>query len=235
MKKIIASLFIIFQLAANIYAQSDMLSAKDLLQNLSGLFQSKVKDFEADITWSQDNTVSKGKIQFKNPQKVKISITSPSEQVICTNGYNLWVYISSLNIVFKQELIQKEKVKDSSVKSQTVVNPLYINPVGYDRFLTEYSVDFNETKNKIDYKDGSKVYTFKLLRWKSSKTGINTVILTVSDDGLMKKVEGITVSGRKISMEMSSYKLNNGFSDMVFDYDPPAHANTVDNFINGQE
>ncbi|HOV12977.1 MAG TPA: outer-membrane lipoprotein carrier protein LolA [Spirochaetota bacterium] len=217
------------------FSQDELVSAKELLQKLSVSFKSNVKDLEAEIKWIQDKETQKGTLFYKNPQKIRINFTDPSNQVICSNGYMLWVYIDYLNLILKQEILQKEKTKTEEGKSQTVINPLLINPVGYDRFLTEYAIEYNETKTQVDYKDGSKVYQFKLFRWKSSKGGFNTILLTISaTDGLIRRVEGITATYKRITLELDNIKLNKNISDITFNYEPPAHANTVDNFITNQ-
>ena len=35
-------------------------------------------------------------------------------------------------------------------------------------------------------------------------------------------------------VELDDYKVNPGIADLKFEYDPPAHANTVNNFISNQ-
>jgi outer membrane lipoprotein-sorting protein len=224
--------FVVFIFSA--YGEDELLSAKDLLQKYSDSFKKNVADYEADITWTQDNNVQKGKVYFKNPQKLRINFTEPNRQVICTNGYYLWVYIDYLSLVLKQEILAKEKTKNSDGKIETVVNPILINPMGFDKFLTSYSIEYFETKNVSEYKDGSKVYTLKLLRWRSSKNGFNTVFLTIQDNGIIRKIEGITAAYKKITLEIDNLKLNSKISDLLFNYEPPASANVVDNFISNQ-
>jgi len=217
------------------FSQDELVSAKDLLQKLSILFKTNVKDFEADVKWIQDKDTQKGTLFFKNPQKLRINFTDPSKQVICSNGYMLWVYIDYLNLILKQEILSKDKTKSDDGKTQTVINPILINPVGYDRFLTDYAIEYNEIKTQVDYKDGSKVYQFKLFRWRSSKSGFNSILLTVSaNDGLVRRVEGVTTAYRRVVLEIDNIKLNKNIGDLVFNYEPPAHANTVDNFITNQ-
>lgn len=235
MKKIFVLLFLFSSLTLFLYSQDDLISAKDLLQKLSANFKASVKDYEADIKWIQDKDTQKGTIFFKNPQKIRINFTDPSNQVICSNGYMLWVYIDYLNLILKQEILQKDKVKGDDGKTQTIVNPLLLNPMGYDRFLTDYAIEYNETKTQVDYKDGTKVYQLKLFRWKSSKSSFNTILLTISaSDGFIRKVEGITAAYKKIILEIDNIKLNKNISDLTFNYEPPAHANTVENFITNQ-
>lgn len=218
------------------FSQEELISAKDLLQKLSINFKNEVKDFEAEIKWTQDKDVQKGIIFFKNPQKVRINFTEPSKQVVCTNGYMLWVYIDYLNLILKQEILQKEKTKTDDGKTQTVVNPILINPVGYDRFLSDYAIEYHETKTPADYGDGSMVYKMRLLRWRSSKSGFNSIFLTINaDNGFIRKVEGITAAYKRIILEIDNVKFNKDISDLTFNYEPPAHANTVENFITNQE
>lgn len=214
-----------------IYSQDELVSAKDLLQSFSDNFKKNVKDYEADIKWYQDDSVLVGKIYFKNPQKLRINFTDPNKQIICTNGYTLWVFIDYLNLTLKQEILQKEKSKTTEGKTQAIVNPLLINPMGYDKFLSNYSIEYYGGKTKSQYKDGKMVYKMRLIRWKSSKYGFNSLIITVEDNGLIRRVEGVTAALRKIVLEIDNIKLNIGISDNFFDYQPPSYANTLENFI----
>ncbi len=213
------------------FSQENLLSAKDLLQNFSDNFKKNVKDYEADIKWYQDDSPQTGKIYFKNPQKLRINFTDPNKQVICTNGYTLWVFIDYLNLTLKQDILQKEKTKTAEGKTESIVNPILINPMGYDKFLSNYSIEYHEGKTKTQYKDGKMVYKMRLIRWRSSKYGFNSLIITVQEDGFIRRIEGITAAMRRIVLEIDNIKINTGISDAFFDYQPPSYANTVDNFI----
>ncbi|MBR3731490.1 MAG: hypothetical protein IKN25_02470 [Spirochaetales bacterium] len=61
------------------------------------------------------------------------------------------------------------------------------------------------------------------------------VYLTIEENGLIRRVEGITAAYKKIILEIDNIKTNVGISDLVFDYELPAGANVVDNFISKPE
>ncbi|HOJ64686.1 MAG TPA: outer-membrane lipoprotein carrier protein LolA [Spirochaetota bacterium] len=231
MKKNISILFWALFCGVLSFSQDELLSAKDLLQKFSDNFKKNVKDYEADIKWYQDDNIQSGKIYFKNPQKLRINFTDPNKQVICTNGYTLWVFIDYLNLTLKQEILQKEKSKTEEGKTESVVNPILINPMGYDKFLSNYSIEYYEGKTKTQYKDGKMVYKMKLIRWRSSKYGFNSLIITIEDNGLIRRIEGVTAAMRKIVLEIDNIKLNTGIGDSFFNYQPPSYANTIENFI----
>ncbi len=235
--KLFCVLFFISFAAVNVFAEDEeeLLSAKDLLNKFSNNFRKNIQDYEADITWTQGDQINKGKVQFKNPQKVKIVFSEPNKQEIISNGYELWVYIDYLRIVLRQQILEKEKKKNADGKMETIVNPILINPIGYDKFMSNYSIEFFESKNKVDYKDGKKVYKLKLLRWRSSKNGFNVVYLTVEENGLIRRIEGITAAYKTIILEIDNIKTNVGISDLIFDYELPSGANVVDNFISKQD
>jgi outer membrane lipoprotein-sorting protein len=228
-------LFIIFCFSQIfLYSQDELIGAKELLEKFSNSFKANIKDYQADIKWSQDSNSQKGVVYFKNPQKLRINFTEPSGQVICSNGYLLWVYIENLNLLLKQEILQKDKVKGADGKMRSIINPILLNPVGYDRFISDYSVEYQDVKTKVDYKDGSKVYRLKLIRWRSLRGGFNTLLVTVQENGLIRRVEGITANYRHLVLEIDNIKTNINVNDMIFNYEPPAHVNTVENFISNQ-
>lgn len=245
-KILFVACLIIFIFINIMHSQEELLSAKTLLEKLSESFKTNVRDLKADIKLTQGNTISTGTLYFKNPQKVKIDFTDPPNQVICSNGYELWVYIPYLNIVLHQNILERERAKtdeDKDEKSDTatnetteepemITNPILLNPVGLDKFLTEYSIEYFETKEKINYKDNTKVYQFKLIRWRSTKHGFNAIYLTIQDNGIIRKVKGITASYKQIVLELDKIELNTNISDLKFNYEPPAHTSTVDDFIN---
>ena len=215
--------------------QEELLGAKELLKNISDNFRSTIKDYKAEIKWIQNDITQTGTLYFKNPQKMRINFTEPEGQVICTNGYELWVYIKTHRLLLHQNILEKEKVKNEEGKTETIISPILLNSVGLDKFLVDYSIQYHETKEKVFYKDNSKVYKFKLIRWRSSKNGFNTIFLTVQENGLIRKVEGITAAYRHIFLEIDNIEINKNVSELVFNYTPPAHCNTVENFIISQE
>jgi outer membrane lipoprotein-sorting protein len=232
-KKII-SCFIFILSVYFLYPQDDLLGAKQLLQKFSDIMKSSIRDYQADIKWTIDNNIQKGTLFFKNPQKLRINFTEPGGQVICTNGYILWVYIDYMNLALKQEVLQKDKVKGEDGSVQSLVNPVLLSPVGFDRFLSDYSIEYQDTTSKVDYKDGTKVYKLKLIRWKSLRSGFNTVYLTIQENGLVRRVEAVTASYRKVILELDNIQLNKNLGDSTFNYEPPAQANTIENFISNQ-
>ena len=228
------SLVILLYSQSLLYSQDDLLSAKNMLENLSEKFKANVKDFKAEVKWTQGTEVQTGKLFFKNPQKLKIDFTEPANQVICTNGYELWVYIPLLSITLHQNILNKTKLKNEEGNVETVDSPILLNPVGFDKFLTEYSIEFNETKEKITYKDNTKVYQFKLIRWRTSKSGFNSIILYVQDNGFIRQVKGTNAAYRQTILEIDKIETNTNISDLVFDYEPPAHSSTVEDFITNE-
>src|SRR4030042_2014077 len=174
MKKIFLILSIIIIITGLSYPQENLLSAGDLLKSISENFKKNVKDFKADIKWTQGASIQKGKLYFKNPQKLKILFTDPANQVICTNGYELWIFIPYMSLVLHQDILHKSKKKSEEGKTVVVDNPVLLTPEGLDKFISDYSIEFNETKQKVNYKD-TKVYQFKLIRWKKSRSFFNFI------------------------------------------------------------
>ena len=230
-----------------LHSQEELLSAKTLLEKLSESFKIDIRALKAEIRLVQGNTTSTGVLYFKNPQKIRINFTEPPNQVICSNGYELWVYIPYLNIVLHQDILERERIKDyendekinkenkekKEIKEPEIItNPILLNPVGLDKFLTEYSIEYHETKEKINYKDNTKVYKLKLIRWRSTKHGFNVIYLIIQENGIIRKVSGVTASYKQIILELDKIELNTNISDLKFNYEPPAHTSTVDDFIN---
>ena len=242
--KFLFIIYLVFFFSINvIYTQEDLLSAKTLLERLSESFKANVRDLKTEIKLTQGNSISTGTLYFKNPQKIRIDFTDPPNQVICSNGYELWVYIPYLNIVLHQDILERERMKDDEEEKtdseneenkepEIITNPVLLNPVGLDKFLTEYSIEYHETKEKINYKDNTKVYQLKLIRWRSTKHGFNVIYLLIQENGIIRQVKGVTASYKQIVLELDKIELNTNISDLKFNYEPPSHTSTVDDFIN---
>ncbi len=232
-KNSILMIVLVFQ-TIFVFGQEPLVGAKDLLTNISNNYSSKVKDFSASFKWIQDDKIQTGTVLFKNPQKMRMDFSDPKGQVIVTNGYEFWVYLENMNLVLQQDLMAKEKKTEDDGKVSVVESPILINPVGFDKFIKEYAIEYHENKSLTDYTDGTKVYQFKLIKWRSSQNGFNVVYLTVQPDGLTRKVEGITAAYKKVVLEFDNYAINQGISELKFEFDKPTHANTVNNFISKQ-
>lgn len=245
--RIIIIAILILIISINILnSQEELVSAKALLERLSEIFKTNIRDLKAELKLIQGNVTWTGTMLFKNPQKVRIDFTDPERQVICSNGYELWVYIPYLNIVLHQNILEKDRLKtEEEDKANTnanpnpntnapeiITNPILLNPVGLDRFINDYSIEYNETKGKIEYKDNTKVYQLKLIRWRSSRSGFNVIYLLVQENGVIRQVRGITANFKQIILELDKVELNTNVSDLKFNYEPPAHTSTIDDFIN---
>lgn len=230
--------FLFCSIFIHLNAQEQLLGAKDLLASISETYKTTIKDFEVQVTWTQEKDVQTGTLWFKNPQKLRIDFTEPKGQVLCTNGYEFWVYVDSMNVTLHQDILAKEKEKDENGKLVVKEQNVLLEAVGFDRFLKDYAIEYQDAKTLQEYTDKNgnvtSVYKFKLIRWRSSQNGFNMIYLTVEPNGLIRKVEGITAAYKKIIFELDDYKVNPGIADLKFEYDPPAHANTVNNFISNQ-
>jgi outer membrane lipoprotein-sorting protein len=228
--KITIYITFLFLSLAIICPQDDLIGPKNLMEKLSEQFKNNVKDFKADIKWTTGDTVWTGKIFFKNPQKLKVEFKDPPNQVICTNGYELWVFIPALSAILHQNILDKEKKKNDDGSVETIKNPILLSLVGYDKFLSDYSIEYDGVKEKVAFKD-TQVYKLKLIRWKSSRNGINTIYLLIQDNGIIRQIKGITASFRQITIDYDNVTTNSNIGDMLFNYEPPAHATVIDDFM----
>lgn len=249
MKKLAFLVILVYILNVNFVfsAVDQVIGAKELLEKISNNFKQTVKDYEADFKWIQSDNVQEGKLYFKNSQKLRLNFTNPPNQVICTNGYDLWFYMPAYNYLLTQKLLSKEKKivsfeeeeskkknkKDTNKNENQNPDIVFFAPIGFDKLLSDYAVEFNESKTLINY-NGHMVYSFKLIRWKTSKNGINVIYLFVEPNGIIRKFEGITASYRKITIELNNIKINTGIDDKIFDYNPPSHVRILENFMSGE-
>lgn len=82
-------------------AQQQITTAEDFLESVSSTY-GEINDYTADLTITRDGAVSRGKLSFLSPNKVRIDFTIPSEQVLVSDGRDLWIYLPAQGIVLQQ-------------------------------------------------------------------------------------------------------------------------------------
>ncbi len=204
-------------------------SARDVLAGLSDRFKSNVRDYQASIKLTQGENSQSGTVRFRNPQKMRVDFSDG--QILCSDGYELWIYIPAQTLLLKQELQSRSLATNSDGTPAAAESPMMTTLVGLDRLIEEYSVEFPGSRNAEVYKDGTNVYQFKLTKWQTPRSGISVINLTVQDNGMIRRVEGFTTTFRRILIEFDDIQLNTGISNIIFTFESPGLVNTINNFM----
>lgn len=163
-----------------------------------------------------------GTLYYKTPNLLRIDFSAPAEQVLVTDGKKLTIYIPQYRVVMAQTLKRRSAAAIASMASRQ----------GLILLKRNYSIAYLNSPNPVPLDDKSKEMVTKLrLTWKSSDEGFRELVLSVNADGIIRRIEGVTVGYQKIVFDFKNIRINENIPEGRFRYDPPASANVVENFL----
>jgi outer membrane lipoprotein-sorting protein len=210
---------------APIYAQ-DIVTAQQYFSDVAARY-SQISDYEAKISIAAAKDTMKGDIIFKTPNLLRIDFSSPPDQVIAFDGQTLTVYIPGYSAILSQTVADKPGAGSASLATREGLSMLKRN----------YSVTFesNPAPAPLDGAPGEQAVTLLLSRTSASE-GFTTIKLYVSPDSkLIRRIEGWTIAGDKLTFDFVGIKTNVGIPATRFQYDSPASANVYNNFLFSSE
>jgi outer membrane lipoprotein-sorting protein len=184
---------------------------------------SQIGDYEGKIAITTAKDSMKGDIYFKAPALLRIDFTSPPNQVIAFDGQTLTVYIPGYNAILSQTTSDKPGAGTANLATREGLRMLKRN----------YTVAFESSPapQPLDGAPGEQAVRLVLGR-SSASEGFRTIKLYVSPDSLLiRRIEGWTIAGDKLTFDFSGIKTNVGIPAARFVYDSPASANVYNNFL----
>ncbi|GAB4365891.1 MAG: outer-membrane lipoprotein carrier protein LolA [Spirochaetales bacterium] len=217
----IISLLVLVLSMSGVSAGQEILTAENFFDRISERY-GDVKDYIAQVSVTAENETMEGTLYYKTPNLLRIDFSIPEEQVLVTDGNKLTLYIPQYRVVMSQTLKRRSSAAVASMASRQGLLLLKRN----------YSIAYLNNPVPVPLDDGSKEMVTKLkLSWKSSDEGFRELILSVNADGLIRRIEGITVEYQKIVLDFKNIRVNQNIPDSRFRYDPPASANVIENFL----
>ena len=151
----------------------------------------------------------KGMLYIKKPDKVRMEIKEPEEQLIVANGSFIWIYIPENNQVVKEKM-------DENNKSKLAITIL--------TGMAKLDRDFNIYKDQ----GSSKNYIVRLIP-KESTGFIKKMNLEINKKKYdIEKVVVEDSLGNWTSYELSEVKINSSISDSKFDFKIPGGVELVE-------
>ena len=210
-------------LAAAPASAQDIVTAAQYF-NLVADRYAQVDDYEGKISISTGKDAMKGDIIFKSPSLLRVDFTSPPDQVISFDGQTLTVYIPGYNAILSQATADKPGAGTASLATREGLKMLRRN----------YSVAFESSPSPLPLDGGAsgeQAVRLVLVRT-SAAEGFTTIKLYISPDTkLVRRIEGWTIAGDKLTFDFTGVKTNVGISATRFVYDSPASANVYNNFL----
>jgi outer membrane lipoprotein-sorting protein len=184
----------------------------------------QINDYEGKITITTAKDSMKGDIIFKSPSLLRVDFTSPPDQVIAFDGKTLTVYIPSYNAILSQTAADKPGAGSTALATREGLKMLRRN----------YTVAFEASPAPQPLEGGAagEQAVRLVLARSSAAEGFKTIKLYVTPDSLLiRRIEGWTISGDKLTFDFVGIKTNVGIPAARFVYDSPASANVYNNFL----
>ncbi len=187
----------------------------------------QVDDYEGKIsiaTGKDGADLMKGDIIFKSPSLLRVDFTSPPDQVIAFDGQTLTVYIPGYNAILSQSTADKPGAGAATLATREGLRMLRRN----------YSVAFESSPAPLPLDGGApgEQAVRLVLARTSAAEGFRTIKLYIAPETkLIRRIEGWTISGDKLSFDFTGIKTNVGIPAARFVYDSPASANVYNNFL----
>ena len=155
------------------------------------------------ISWTDSSgSTFTGSFKYMNPGKIYIKFSSPSGQVIVSNGRSLWIYSPGNNICGVQDLAGGGSGGITAFTS------------GYLAIVTA---------------QGPGGYTIKL---KSNDKTYNEILLILDSSFFLKRAVFKSKNGGSISFSLSNISTTAPVMANLFSFDVPASAQVVKNPLN---
>jgi outer membrane lipoprotein-sorting protein len=222
----LCALLAVLSLAAAPLASQEIVTAAQYFNSVADRY-AQVNDYEAKIAISTGKELMKGDISFKSPSLLRIDFSSPPDQVIAFDGQTLSVYIPGYNAILSQSASDKPGAGSANLATREGLRMLRRN----------YSVAFETSPAPLPLDGAPGEQAVRLILGRTSAAeGFKTIKLYINPDTkLIRRIEGWTIGGDKLSFDFTGIKTNVGIPAARFVYDSPASANVYNNFLFNSE
>lgn len=206
-------------------AGQEVLTAQQFFDQVAQRY-AQIKDYVADITITTPQSVMRGTLFYKRPGKLRIDFSEPEDQVLVSTGEELLIYVPSERVVLQQSLsgsgLQLATGEGLALLRRNY-SIAYLEGPGY------VSLDPEEL---VAAGKGSPEPVVKLnLTWRSTRVGFRQIIMSVGQDGYMRRLKGVTVDYQEVTFDFVNIRVNQNLPDARFEYDSPPSANVYYNFL----
>ena len=204
-----------------------MLSAQDIL-TAPRFFDSVseryggINDYVATIQIQREESDMEGTLYYRAPNLLRIDFTVPEGQFLVSDGENLSVYVPLYKIVLQQKLRSRGSEAVASMASEE----------GLSLLRSNYSIAYLDDPTPVRLDEESRELVTKLrLTWRSTTEGFRQLTLSITEDLLIRRIEGTTVNYDEIVFDFEDIRINQNIPARRFEYESPASANTYSDFL----
>jgi len=208
---LIAALFLIF-LPSIIVLAEELPPIDDIVQKLQHAYE-KTEDFKANflqettIKSIKNTEIEEGSVFFKNPKNMLWSYTKPRAKKLVINRRTAWLYLPQEKVAYRQK-------SDNIFQSKALIKLLS----GLGKLKDDFAITYAEP-NALD-KNGN--YLLLLIPLEKNSI-LNPIQINVDKDKFyILQVNFDDVLGNSTSIKFSNIFINNGLTDKMFQFQPPA-------------
>lgn len=182
----------------------------------------KLKSYRAEFMIQTPKKTMTGTASYLKPGRVRFDFSNPPGDMLLSNGKVLWIVISRLNVIGRQDLELDQK--DENGNRIFAVMP----GSGIDRLFRKYHYRFAglEQPRKVDGKD----YFVLELEQKEKIGGYTQMTLYInSQTYLIEKAEAIDSLDGKTMVQFRNIRPDEPLDGKLFQYSPPDTQRVVYN------
>ena len=215
----------IFFLLSFTVSSQELVTALSFFERVSEHY-GEIFDYVAGITITQGSgdseTASKGVIYYKSPNLLRIDFTEPKEQVICVTGEDLMIYLPTQVVVMTQKLKRHSDATLASMASSQ----------GLDLLEKGYSIGYLDGPDPVPLEDGSNEMVTKLkLEWRTTEQGFRQIEMSIGKDNTIRRMKAVTPEMEEVQFDFTEIVTNQNIPDVRFEYEAPASAYEIKNFL----
>ena len=207
---LIAALFLIF--LPRIVLAEELPPIDDIVQKLQHAYE-KTEDFKANflqettIKSIKKTEIEEGSVFFKNPKNMLWNYTKPRAKKLVINRHTAWLYLPQEKVAYWQK-------SDNIFQSKALIKFLS----GLGKLKDDFSIKYAEP-NALD-KNGN--YLLLLIPLEKN-TILNPLQINVDKSKFyILQVNFDDALGNSTSIKFSNIFINNGLTDKMFQFQPPA-------------
>jgi len=185
----------------------------------------QIEDYIADIRMRKGSTVMRGELFYSHPNLLRINFSEPDEQVLVSDGSTLTLYVPALDVTMQQSL--RSRQQDEEITALATRE-------GLGLLRRMYNVSYLEGPAAIPLEEGSDEMVTKLrLTWRNPSEGFREIIVSISEDLLIRRMTGTTVNYDEVTLTFTSIRVNQNLPASQFEYRSPPSANRFHDFLFG--
>jgi outer membrane lipoprotein-sorting protein len=216
------TIVLIAALAAAAAHSQEILSAEKVFDDVSAQY-GKVSDYTASVIVTVGKTAYSGRLSYKTPVFLRIDFDDPKGQVWVFDSEKLTIYMPSPQEV---ALVQKYRKRGPSELASMATRQ------GLTILRANYGIAFVSSPSPVPLEEGSKEQVVKLkLTTKSSGAPYSEIVLSIGQDKLIRRVDGVRAGGDKVVMDLVNVRTNQNIPDARFNYSPPPTASVIEDFL----